>query len=460
MAPPDHWLRPLAVLGVLARRGLPGLGRAAAARSWRPAAAALCEALESLGPAFIKLGQFLSVRPDLLPPEALEELERLQDRAAPVPLARIEQTLAKELGAPAERLFREFQAAPLAAASLSQVHRAVLPDGSPVAVKVRRPGAERALRRDLQLAGSLLRRLHALSPLRRRTDFRALWAEVVASAEAELDFRREAEVAVEMARNFRAFPGVTVPRVHWGWTGRRVLTTDLVAGLKISDAANRRRPEYPALAECGARAFLKQVLEDGLFHADLHPANLLITPAGEIAYLDFGIVGRLSPGERHAVAGTLVGLLARDPPTALRHLGRLGVRVPQEHAAAFARDVAQVMEDALAPTLAALSVARIGRGIPAAVHRNRVAFPRRHALLIKALLTIEGTARLLHPSFSFESAARSWVVDFTRRNLGVSDLLRGGWRAAALLGLGWVEGWGAPGGGQGPRTDGREAGER
>ncbi len=434
--------RALAVGASLARHGVGGAAASLRHRSWAPLAAALCRAFEDLGPAFVKLGQFLSVRPDLVPLSAVAELERLQDRARPLPVDVLRPVLEGELGAPVGRLFRRLDSEALASASVSQVHRAELPDGQSVAVKIQRPGAADRLRADLLLAGRLLGAAARLTAAGRRTDVAALWDEVREAAEAELDFRREAETAEALARNFRRVPGIRVPRVHWGWTSRRVLTCEFVVGQKISDVAARREPAYQALAERGARAFMKQVLEDGLYHADLHPANLLLTPEGDIAYLDFGIVGRLSPGERHAVLGALAGLLARDPPLALRHLAHLGVRVAPDRAEGLAREVAQVMDEALAPRLADLSVARLGRGLLAAVRRHRVEVPRRHALLIKALLTVEGSARLLHPEFSFEAAARSFLVERARRELTPSRLAEAAWRGAALLGVGALLGAG------------------
>jgi ubiquinone biosynthesis protein len=398
----------------------------------------LRRAFESLGPAFIKLGQFLSVRPDLVPPEARREFERLQDRARPVPIEQVQRVIEADFGVPAQGLFRDFHPRPFAAASLSQVHRARLPSGEAVAVKVQRLGAAAALRRDLGILCGFARAAVALTPLRGRIDPESIRSEVLETVEAELDFRREAENAEELARNFRGLDGIRVPRVHWGCTSRRVLTTGFVVGDKISAPGARSRGDYAGLAERGARAFLKQVLDDGLFHADLHPANLLITPSGEIAYLDFGISGRLAPAERHAVLGALAGLLSRDAPLALRHLGRLGVRVPAERTEAFARDVGEVMNRALAPRLGDISVGQIGRGLLAAVHRHRVVFPRKHALLIKALVTVEGTARLLHPGFSFEEMARRFILERAKRDLSWGRIAEAVYRAAALLGLGAV----------------------
>jgi ubiquinone biosynthesis protein len=305
-----------------------------------------------------------------------------------------------------------------------------------VAVKVQRPGAAEVLIGDLRLAGHLLAFLVKVTPLRRRLDTEAVWGEVLETCEAELDFRREAEAVEAVGRNFRGRPGIRVPRIHWGWTTRRVMTAELIPGTKISSLEARDRSDYAYLAELGARAFLKQVLEDGLFHADLHPANLLITPAGEIAYLDFGIVGRLSPGERRHVLGALAGLLSRDAPLAVRHLAELGVSVPRERVDAFAADVGRTLDAALGPVLGEVSLARVGWGILAAVHRHRVVFPRRYALLVKALITIEGTARLLHPGFAFEEAAREYLMESAGRHLGIGQVLEAVWRGLALVGVG------------------------
>jgi ubiquinone biosynthesis protein len=424
------------ILAALGRGACTGGAAGARAGSWAPLAAELRRTFERLGPAFVKLGQFLSVRPDLIPPSALAEFERLQDRAEPVPFPQIRRRVEGELGAPLERLFRDFDLQPLAAASLSQVHRAVLPSGDAVAVKVQRLGAAEAMDRDLRVAAAVLPLFVALPPLRGRVDAAALWSELRETFSDELDFRREAEVAAAIARSLRSLPGVRIPRVHWGWTTRRVLTAEYVEGVKISDPSVRARADYAELAERGARVFLHQVLREGLFHADLHPANLLITPAGEIAYLDFGIAGRLDAGERRAVLGALAGLLSRDPPLALRHLGVLGVRVPPGEVAGFAAAVDRIMDEALAPSLGDTSLARIGRGILAAVYRHRVVFPRKYALLVKALLTIEGSARLLHPGFSFEAAARGYFLESGARELGIGRLLEAGWRGLALAGAG------------------------
>ncbi|WP_025323909.1 ABC1 kinase family protein [Deferrisoma camini] len=392
--------------------------------------------LERAGPGFVKLGQVLSVRPDLVPEPLRRELEALQDRAAPVPWARVRHTLEQALGADLRETFRALDPRPVASASIAQVHRALLPSGRAVALKVLRPGVEREMARNLRLARRLSPVLGLWPSLRGRVDARSLWDEIERAARDELHLRGEGETAAELGRRFRGDPWIRVPRVFWGHTARRVLTTEWVEGHKISAPEARGHPSYPALAEAGARAFFRQVLEFGLFHADLHPANLLVTRDGRIAYVDFGIRGRLDPGERHAVLGTLAGMLSRDPALALRHLERLGVRVPEAHRSAFVQEVGRALDAGLGPCLGEVPVASIGMGLLRAARRHGVRFPHRHAVLVKALLSIEGTARMLHPGFSLERCARGYLRELALRRVDFATVAEALWRGTALMGLG------------------------
>jgi ubiquinone biosynthesis protein len=426
---------------VLTRATAGALALSVVRRSAVPLAEGLTRAFEDLGPAFVKLGQFLSVRPDLIGPELSDVFGRLRDRAREIPAGEIREILRRELGAPAETLFRSFDDTPLGAASLSQVHRAELPDGRTVAVKVQRPGAALALERDVALLARIAALLGRAPFLSRHLDLEGFVGEIGRSAAQELDFRREGEIAERFARAFRDEPGLRIPRIHWGLTSRRILTMDCLEGFSISDPRARGTPGYEKLAEEGARFFFRQVLDLGLFHADLHPSNLFVTADGRIGYVDFGIWGELGVEERHAILGTLAGLLARDATLALRHLARLGIEIPPERRISFARDVSAELDRAMGPTLQDTSVARMGLGLLAAVRKHRVRVPHKYALLVKALLTVEGSARLLHGSFDMEAAARAYLLNRPASRIGIGTLLEAAYRAAVLAALAENEGF-------------------
>lgn len=292
-------------------------------------------AFERLGPSFVKLGQVMSVRPDVFGPELVFEMERLRDEVAPVESAAVHEILEREFGRPVDRLFATFDDKPVASASIAQVHRAtlaasyrpvvgdVLEAGASIAVKVVRPGAERAIRADIDEARPLARRLMWIERFR-RYGIEGLLDEFAETLCSECDLRHEARVADRYAFDFADDPLMLVPRVVWPLTGRRVLTTEFVEGWRLSDLseAERRGIDARRLAEHGAEVFLRQVLEIGRFHADLHPANLFVTPDGRICYLDFGIVGTTSPEQREAIAQVLAATVYGDAERAVRYSER------------------------------------------------------------------------------------------------------------------------------------------
>ncbi|TAL18471.1 hypothetical protein EPN96_01520 [bacterium] len=392
-------------------------------------------AFEKLGPAFVKLGQFFSIREDLVGPAFASVMEKLQDSAAPMEFSVVRSVVERELAAPLPELFASFEPLPLASASVSQVHRARLHTGEEVAVKVLRPEAKTLLLGDARLLAGMANLLHRTGLFKKHIDLPAFALEIQKSAEAEVDFRREAEVSERFARNFKTPLSPRIPRIFWSHTTEKILTAEYIPGKKISDPSLRREEGYPELAEQGAEFFLRQVLDHGLFHADLHPANLLVSESGEITYLDFGINGELSEEERHAIFGTLAGLLAEDAPLALRHLKKLGVRVDREREAAFAEDIRRAMESAMTGKLKDADLRVIGRGILGAVRRNRVAFPHKYALLIKALLTVEGSARTLHGDFDFAKAARRYLLTSFAGKRGAGLIIQATYRGAMLCAL-------------------------
>jgi ubiquinone biosynthesis protein len=428
---------------------MPGRGRAIAAVAVRRGAAALWHArfglrrgrasrervarelrlaCEELGPAFIKLGQLASVRPDVVAPETVFELERLQDRVAAVPADAVRAIVAAELGAPPERVFRAFDPRPFATASIAQVHRAVLADdyrpvsgptllaGTPVAVKVVRPGVEGLIAADLAVARRLLRRI-AWFPRLARMQPLALLDEFDASVTRELDLRHEGRVADAFAHAFADDPRVVVPRVVWRHSARRVLTTEFVDGWRLTDLGAAERAGFDArgLAAHGAQVFLRQVLVHGTFHADLHPANLLVTKDGRICYLDFGIVGRTTPAQRLAIAQVLAATAYGDADRALRYSRELGLEVPADAIAAVRSALDALMRDHLRGPQS--DVRAFALGFLALLADHRVPIPQGYGLLMKALVTVEGVARALYPDIDVVASARPFAVRLVAQRL-------------------------------------------
>ncbi|MFM7271935.1 MAG: ABC1 kinase family protein [Actinomycetes bacterium] len=389
------------VLAVVAR----GLLGAVADLRRRPRGPALAQrtrcTIEQLGPTFIKLGQVLSTRPDLLPDRLAAELARLQDHAPVVSAPAIEAAVAAGLGAGPTTAFASFDLTPLAAASIGQVHAATLADGAAVVVKVRRPGVLDTIDLDLALLDRTARRVARVSRLARRYDVRGLADRFARTLRAECDYRLEGRNAEVIAAAVASLPGVVVPRIDWGHTCGSVLTEARVEGVKIDDLAalERMGVDRTVVAATFADLYLTMVFGDGFFHADPHPGNVFVAPDGTVGLVDFGMTGRVEPETRAALGGVLLALVATDARGLADALLGLGMATREVDRPRLERDLGALLADYAHRPLEELPVAEVLGRVMAVVRRHRLRLPADLALLVKTVMMCEGVALRLDPRF-------------------------------------------------------------
>ncbi len=367
--------------------------------------------LDELGPTFVKFGQVLSTRPDIIPPDIIQELRGLQDDASPVPFDQIRVVLEEELGKSPDRVFAEFDETPVAAASIGQVHRARLPDGQVVIVKVQRPDAERRINADLQL-------LHQAARVARQRVRKLEFIDVVGVVEElsrtvrrELDYGIEARNAEAFRRNFAGDPSVVVPRVFWRYTTQRVLTMEQVEGVPLShyDLAAHSMEERRSLANRLAETWMQMLFVHGFFHADPHPANILVVDADRIGLVDFGMTEQLSPRDREAAVRLLLDILDQNAERLPRRLRALGVRYPRELEQELASRIEIILQRYSISPLGEIDAREVLREIFQTVYRLDVVLPSRWIMLDKTLATLAGVGLEVYPDFNVFEVARPYA---------------------------------------------------
>jgi ubiquinone biosynthesis protein len=395
--------------------------------------------LEELGPTFVKLGQILAGRADLLGPDFIAELERLHSQAPVLPLDQLRPQLREDLGDEPENVFARFDAEPLAAASIAQVHRAQLKDGSEVIVKIRRPGISEVIESDLRLlerlAGIAEAQVPALKPYRPQ----GLVREFGRSLRRELDLAGECRNAERIAANLAPLGFVTIPAVHWPLTHARVNVQAFVGGIPGHDLArvSAEGLDRSLLARRGAQAVLKMIVEDGFFHADPHPGNVFYLPDNRIAFIDFGMVGRLSARRREELLQLLLGLVQRRPQAVADVLmdwasqhedGLAGVNLGQLEA-----EIEDFVDQYHGTPLADLSLGSMLADVTAILREHHLALPSDLALLIKAFISLEGMGRALDPGFHMASEALPILRTVVRSRYQPKALATRGWSAVQRL---------------------------
>jgi predicted unusual protein kinase regulating ubiquinone biosynthesis (AarF/ABC1/UbiB family) len=382
-------------------------------------AAELANDLERMGPTFIKLGQLLSSRPDILPDEYIRALERLQDHVEPFSFSEVEPLVTAELGVRLSKAFSEFAAAPLAAASLGQVHRAALRDGRQVAVKVQRPGIRQRVAEDLEALGELAEFFDQHTTLGRRYGFVQILEEFRRSLLRELDYRQEAQNLTLLRHNLAEFDRILVPMPIDDYTTSRILTMEYVAGTKIAALSQVVRLELDGagLAEQLFRAYLKQVLVDGFFHADPHPGNVLLMDSGRLALLDLGMVARIAPRLQEHLLQLLLAISEGRSDEAMTAVLKLAEKGPAFDETMFARRVTDLVGRHQETVLRDIQVGRIVLELGRTAGEVDVRLPPELSMLGKTLLNLDQIAQQLDPNFNPNTALRKHAGEIMRSRL-------------------------------------------
>lgn len=387
-------------------------------------------AMEELGPAFVKLGQILAGRADLFGPEWIAEFEKLHSHVPAVPLELLRPQLREDLGGEPEAVFARFDTEPLAAASIAQVHRAQLKDGTEVVVKIRRPGITEVIEADLRLLARLAALAEAEVPALKPYRLQQLVREFVKSLRRELNLAAECRHAERITANMAPLPWIVIPRVYWAHTGERVNVQDFVGGVP-GDQLGLLTPEAgfdrTLLAQRGAQAVLKMIVEDGFFHADPHPGNVFYLPGNGIAFIDFGMVGRLSERRREELLQLLLGLVERQSQAVAEVLLDWTGDGHGINQAQLETEIEAFVDQYHGTPLAELSLGQMLADVTALLREHHLGLPSDLALLIKAFISLEGMGRGLDPGFHMATEATPML----------QDVLRARYEPKALAGRAW-----------------------
>jgi ubiquinone biosynthesis protein len=387
------------------------------------------KALEELGPTFIKLGQILSTRADILPPEYIAELAKLQDQAPPVDGSVIEEIIARELGCPLEDVFATFDPVPVAAASIGQAHAAMLPSGEEVIVKVRRPGVVAQIEEDLEILQNLAAMASRRWEFAEHYDLPGLVQEFAHTLREELDYIREGHNAERFAVNCESTPFIIhIPHIHWETTTDSILTLERIRGIKINDldALDAAGIDRPELAERAARLILKMILEDGFYHADPHPGNFFIESDGRIGLIDYGMVGVVDAQTREQLVDIFLAITSQDAERLVDTMLLLGFSRQPVDRTQLKRDLEYLLSQYYGKAFGDIDIGPVLTEALTIVQRHHLQLPSNLALLLKTLLMDEALGTMLDPSFNMTAMLepyskqliqKHYSLDYWWRNL-------------------------------------------
>ncbi|MDB9322290.1 AarF/ABC1/UbiB kinase family protein [Nodularia spumigena CS-591/04] len=368
--------------------------------------------LLELGPTFIKVGQLFSTRADIFPGEYVEELAKLQDKVPAFSYEQVEASIEEELGKKIPELFQNFERIPLAAASLGQVHKAVLHTGESVVVKIQRPGLKKLFEIDLQILKGITRYFQNHPKWGRGRDWLGIYEECCRILWEEIDYLNEGRNADTFRRNFRGYEWVKVPRVYWRYASPKILTLEYVPGIKISqyEALEAAGLDRKLLARLGAQAYLLQLLNNGFFHADPHPGNIAVSPNGDLIFYDFGMMGQIQSNVREGLMETLFGIAQKDGDRVVRSLIDLGAIAPTEDMGPVRRSVQYMLDHFMDQPFENQSVAAISDDLYELAYNQPFRFPATFTFVMRAFSTLEGVGKGLDPDFNFMEVAQPYAM--------------------------------------------------
>jgi predicted unusual protein kinase regulating ubiquinone biosynthesis (AarF/ABC1/UbiB family) len=384
----------------------------------------LVNKLIDLGPTFIKIGQALSTRPDLIPTEYIDELSQLQDRVPPFLSEDAIAIIEAELGDNLANIYQQFEKIPIAAGSLGQVHRAILKTGEIVVVKVQRKGLQKLFTLDLQVLKTLIILANLLIPGVKKYDLESIYQEFFAILFAEIDYRKEGENADRFRVNFQAENKILVPKVYWEYTTKKVLTLEYLPGIKINDREKLLEAGIPIrpLIELGICSYLKQLLEDGFFQSDPHPGNMAVNQKGEIIFYDFGAMTEVQGLAQEQMVQTFFAVLKRDTDKVLETLIYMGLIEPQGDLTPLKRLISFSLNRFLDKPIDIKAFQEISTEIYVMFEQQPFRLPPQLTFILKALTTLDGIARNLDPQYSLLAASKPFVSNLTK-NTSRSNLI-------------------------------------
>jgi predicted unusual protein kinase regulating ubiquinone biosynthesis (AarF/ABC1/UbiB family) len=370
------------------------------------------ESFLELGPTFIKVGQLFSTRADLFPVEYVEELSKLQDRVPAFTYEQVLEIIERDFSKPIDKLFRNFDPTPLAAASLGQVHKAKLHNGEEVVVKVQRPGLKQLFTVDLAILKQIARYFQNHPRWGKNRDWLGIYEECCRILWQETDYLNEGRNADKFRRNFRQEQWVRVPRVYWRYTSPKVLTLEYLPGIKIShyEAIEAAGLDRKLLARLGARAYLQQILNGGFFHADPHPGNIAVSTDGSLIFYDFGMMGQLETNIREGLMDTLFGIAQKNGDMVVDSLINLGALVPTGDPTSVRRSVQYMLDNFMDKPFEEQSIDAISEDLYEIAFDQPFRFPATFTFVMRAFSTLEGVGKGLDPQFNFMEVAQPYAM--------------------------------------------------